>query len=47
MGGSIDFKQEGGKKGITSQRSLETGTLSAIKESVVRYVVAKPMWMQK
>lgn len=48
MGWSIDFKQEGGKKGITtSQRSLQTGTLSAIEENVVRYIVAKPMWMQK
>lgn len=47
MGGSIDFKQEGGKKGITSQRSLQTGILSAIEENVARYVVAKPMWMQK
>lgn len=48
MGWSIDFKQEGGKEGITaSRRSLETGSLSGIEENVVRYIMAKPMWMQK
>lgn len=45
MGWSIDFKQEGGKK--RSNESEKPSDWHSIEENVVRYIVAKPMLMQK